>query len=97
MLDHDLDLLPDRVFVKVDERAEEVVGLVPVVPRILLDRLDEAPVCLVGRVVLEDVEDDWKVVTMIVLPDSSASLSWRLVWSMFSTRPAVCSNCRIVR
>ncbi len=38
----------------------------------------------------------WSVVTMIVLPDSSASLSWREVVSMFSTTPSVCSNWRIV-
>ena len=34
----------------------------------------------------------WSVVTMIVLPDSSASLSCREVVSMFSTTPSVCSN-----
>ncbi len=39
----------------------------------------------------------WSVVTMIVLPDSSASLSWREVVSMFSTTPSVCSNWRMVR
>src|SRR5207253_1087130 len=33
---------------------------------------------------------------MIVLPNSSASLSWREVVSMFSTTPRVCSNWRIV-
>ena len=38
----------------------------------------------------------WSVVTMMVLPDSSASLSWREVVSMFSTTPRVCSNCRTV-
>ncbi len=38
----------------------------------------------------------WSVVTMIVLPDSSASFSWREVVSMFSTTPSVCSNWRIV-
>ena len=36
------------------------------------------------------------VVTMIVLPASSASLSWREVVSMFSTTPSVCSNWRMV-
>ena len=36
------------------------------------------------------------VVTMIVFPASSASLSWREVVSMFSTTPSVCSNWRIV-
>ena len=36
------------------------------------------------------------VVTMIVLPDSSASFNWREVVSMFSTTPSVCSNWRIV-
>ncbi len=34
----------------------------------------------------------WSVVTMIVFPDSSASLSCREVLSMFSTTPRVCSN-----
>ena len=38
-----------------------------------------------------------RVVTMIVLPASSASLSWREVVSMFSTTPRVCSNWRMVR
>ena len=33
---------------------------------------------------------------MIVFPDSSASLSWREVVSMFSTTPSVCSNWRMV-
>ena len=37
-----------------------------------------------------------KVVTMMVLPDSSASLSWREAVSMFSTTPRVCSNWRMV-
>ena len=37
----------------------------------------------------------WSVVTMMVLPDSSASLSCLEVVSMFSTTPSVCSNWRM--
>ena len=217
VLDADPHLLADRVRVQLDERLEQVLGLLLVVARVVLDLLQQPPVGLVGGVVREHVEDEplldrlahavevegrelavgapgaeqlerlrlrrggegegrevgqppallhlgqdralqlllgrlrvgllrlrlferarsastalrlfvlspdcdecasstitakrlpgsspisfaitgnfCSVVTMIVLPDSSASLSWREVVSMFSTTPSVCSNWRIV-
>ncbi len=58
VLDHDLHFLPDRVLVEVHERPEEVARLVPVVVGVLGHLLEQPPVDLVGRVVLQDVEDE---------------------------------------
>ncbi len=58
MLEHDRNLLSDRVRVQLDERLEKVLGLVLVVAGVVLDRLQEAPVGLVGGVALQHVEDE---------------------------------------
>ena len=58
MLHADGDLLADRVRVQLDEGLEEVLRLSLVVPRVVLDLLQQAPVGLVGGVVGEHVEDE---------------------------------------
>ncbi len=58
VLDHDPDLLPDRVVVQLDEGPEQAVRLVALVRGVVLGRLEELPVGLVRRVVLEHVEDE---------------------------------------
>ena len=58
VLDHDPHLLADRVRVQLDERLEQVLGLLLVVARVVLDLLQQPPVGRVGRVVREHVEDE---------------------------------------
>ena len=58
VVDHDGDLLLDHELVEGDERAEQVVRLVAVVVGVVLDRLQQAPVVVVGGVVLQHVEDE---------------------------------------
>ena len=58
MLHADGDLLADGVRVQLDEGLEEVLRLPLVVPRVVLDLLQQAPVGLVGGVAGEHVEDE---------------------------------------
>ena len=58
VLHADGDLLADGVRVQLDERLQQVLGLAPVVARVVLDLLQQPPVGLVGRVAPEHVEDE---------------------------------------
>ena len=58
VLHHDPHLLGDRVRVQLHERLEQVLGLLLVVARVVLDLLQQPPVGLVGGVVREHVEDE---------------------------------------
>ena len=58
VLDHDPHLLADRVRMQLDERLEQVFGLLLVVARVVLDLLQQPPVGRVGGVIGEHVEDE---------------------------------------
>ena len=58
MLHADGNLLTDSVRVQLDEGLEQILRLLLVVPWIVLDLLQQAPVSLVGRVVREHVKDE---------------------------------------
>ncbi len=58
VLHADLYLFADRVGVQLYERLEQVRRSLLVVPGIGFDRLEEPPVCLVGSVAGEDIENE---------------------------------------
>ncbi len=58
VLDADPHLLADRVRVQLDEGLEQVLGLLLVVARVVLDLVQEPPVGLVSGVVRQHVEDE---------------------------------------
>jgi hypothetical protein len=54
----DPHLFPDRVRVQLHEGLEQILGLLLVVARVGLDRLQQAPIRLVGGVAGQNVEDE---------------------------------------
>ena len=58
VLHADGDLLVDGVGVQFDEGLEQILGLALVVARVVLDRFQQAPVRLVGRVACQHVENE---------------------------------------
>src|SRR2546425_12389170 len=58
MLDHDPNLLAYGMRVQLNERLQQVGCLGLVVMRIGFDRFEQTPVRLVGRVILQNVQDE---------------------------------------